>query len=403
MKLANIKTIYFKETKDTLRDRRTLVSMIVIPVLMFPLLFIGIGGIAAKLVRNVQAERVKVMIIDRMNDPDLAEVIAKIERFQIVEYNQNFRGQISNKEIRAAVRIPTQFRSQLDKGLQPEVPIYYYESEIKSETAVRDMESALSQYRKKLVTKQLLNASLDEKVLEPFRTKHENVAEEEKVSGARFGGLLPYIIILMSLTGAMYPAIDLTAGEKERGTIETILVSSASRLEIVLGKFLTVLTASISTVILSLTSLSLTLLYGVTQLASVGKNAESAVSAFKVTPLSVLMSLLMIFPITIFFSAALLTIALFARSYKEAQSYISPLMILVVFPAVASMLPGIEMSFKLALIPILSTSLITKEILSNVFHWDYIFLIFGTSLIYAALALAIALAMFRRESVLFRT
>ncbi len=403
MKLSNVRTIFFKEIKDMLRDRRTLVSMVVVPILLFPVLILGIGSMAFKLVKDVQKEKAKIVVLQAGNDPELYQVISKVERFQMVDAADRYRELISDKEIRAAIEIPKDFRSLLESGQQPVIPIYYYESEIKSETAVKDLEKALSDYRKELVRKQLATASLEEKVLEPFKTRQQNVAAEEKVSGARFGGFLPYIIILMSLTGAMYPAIDLTAGEKERGTIETILVSSASRLEIVLGKFLTVLTASASTVVLSLTSLSLTFLYGAAQLSSLGEAPGNVPILFKITPFSVVMSLLMILPIAILFSAALLTIALFARSYKEAQSYISPLMILVILPAVASTLPGIELNMSMALVPILSTSLATKEILSNVFHWDYLLVVLGSSLLYAAIALGLAIEMFRRESVLFRT
>jgi len=104
----------------------------------------------------------------------------------------------------------------------------------------------------------------------------------------------------------------------------------------------------------------------------------------------------------VLFSAALLTIALFAKSYKEAQSYISPLMIVVIVPAVASVIPGVELNARLALVPILNTSLVSKEIFTGTYHWNYILTIFGSSCVYAAAALYAAVRMFNREDVLFR-
>ena len=111
----------------------------------------------------------------------------------------------------------------------------------------------------------------------------------------------------------------------------------------------------------------------------------------------------MIAPVAVFFAALLLAISLFAKSYKEAQSYVSPLIIVVIMPAVVGMLPGIELSVRTALVPILSLSLVCKEMLSGVWHWNFIALIFASSCVYAAIALAFALRMFNREDVMFRS
>jgi sodium transport system permease protein len=110
-----------------------------------------------------------------------------------------------------------------------------------------------------------------------------------------------------------------------------------------------------------------------------------------------------VLPLAVFFSAALLAISLFAKSFKEAQSYLSPLMIIVVLPAVAALLPGVELNTALALVPVLNTSLVSKEIITGTYQWKYIALIFASSSVYAAIALAIAVKLFQREDVLFRT
>ena len=111
----------------------------------------------------------------------------------------------------------------------------------------------------------------------------------------------------------------------------------------------------------------------------------------------------MALPLAVLFAAALLTIALFAKSYKEAQSYLTPMTFIVVIPAVASLLPGFDLNPKLALVPILSTSLVCKEIVAGTFHWNYILLILLSSSVYAAAGLFLAVKMFQRESVLFRS
>ena len=124
---------------------------------------------------------------------------------------------------------------------------------------------------------------------------------------------------------------------------------------------------------------------------------------FAMGPKVVVLLFLMIVPLAVLFSATLMAIALFAKSHKEAQSYISPLTLVVVLPAVVSLLPGVELNAALALVPVLSTSLVSKEIVAGTYPWGYIALIFVSSCAYAAAALSIAIKLFQRETVLFRT
>ena len=203
---------------------------------------------------------------------------------------------------------------------------------------------------------------------------------------------------MLCLTGAMYPAMDLTAGEKERGTMETILASPASRAEIVLGKFLLVVTASLVTAALSILSFAITIFGGAELFSELTKNFVIAVSTR-----ALLAVLVMILPLSLIFAAALLAISVMARSYREAQTYITPLMFIVILPAMASFLPGVELNAKLALVPILNVSLVSKEIFSGQYPWGLIALIFLSTTAYAAAAIYLAVRQFSREEVLFRT
>ena len=130
---------------------------------------------------------------------------------------------------------------------------------------------------------------------------------------------------------------------------------------------------------------------------------DAAALLLQLGPKAVASIFVMALPLAVLFSAVLMTIALFAKSHKEAQSYLTPMTFLVVIPAVASLLPGVELTPKLALVPILNTSLVCKEIITGTYHWNYIALIFVSSCIYAAAALGIAVKLFQREDVLFRT
>jgi sodium transport system permease protein len=130
---------------------------------------------------------------------------------------------------------------------------------------------------------------------------------------------------------------------------------------------------------------------------------DTAALLLQLGPKAVASIFVMALPLAVLFSAVLMTIALFAKSHKEAQSYLTPMTFLVVIPAVASLLPGVELTPKLALVPILNTSLVCKEIITGTYHWGSIAMIFASTCAYAGAALFLAFKTFQRESVLFRS
>jgi sodium transport system permease protein len=401
MSLSAIAVVYRKELTEWLRDRRTLISSVLVPLLAFPLLMVGITALASVMVGNAEKEVPKVMILGGEDSPQLLERLRKLDTLSIVPYADNWKDQISNKDIRAAVEIPKGFQAALADGTAPPVNIYYYKGELKSSFGADHVQKAVEEYRDEVVKDRLAAKNLPASVLKPFEVKEENVAPPEKVGGASIGGFIGYAVILLCLTGAMYPAIDLTAGEKERGTIETVLSSPISRLDLVIGKFLLVFSASLVSAILSVTSMGTSFaVLGHSHLmnSSGGQNLD-----LNLGWLSVIAVFFMALPLAVLFSAVLMTIALFAKTYKEAQSYLTPLTFLVVIPAIASIMPGVELTPKLALIPVLNTSLVCKEIITGTYHWNSIILIFTSTCIYAAAALFLAVKMFQRESVLFRS
>jgi sodium transport system permease protein len=400
MNLRNIRIVYGKELLDSLRDRRTLISMIVVPVFVMPLLMLGFGLTAAVVVNREHKQTARIMVLGAEHSPQTAAGLEQLPRIEILPPRPDYADLIANREIRAAVEIPPGFDKALEEAKPARVQIYVHLGDMKSGFAADTLESYFRDLREATVRERLAARSLPETFVRPFDIRQENVAPPEKVAASLFGGLIPYVVILLSLIGAMYPAMDLTAGEKERGTIETILCSPVSRTHLVLGKFLMVLTASLATVVLSLASMAGSFLLAARFLFEPGQIADFALT---VAPQAVLAVFAMILPIAVFFSAALLAISLFAKSFKEAQTYISPLMVIVIVPAMFALLPGVELNLTLSLIPILNTSLVSREILSGVYPWTFIAIIFLTSCLYAALALAAAVWLFQRENVLFRS
>lgn len=411
MNLHNIFTVYLKELKDTLRDRRSLMSMIIIPTFVMPALTFGVGKIAAGVVNKAREETPAVMIVGGDDSPGVAAALRQDKKLKVVPTAADWKQQISDKKVRAAVLIPAGFEAGLKAGAADAVVIYNYDGELKSGFAVSELEKFFRDLRDQTVTARLAERALPATLVKPFDMRRENVAAPEKVGGNLLGGIVPYLIIILCFTGAMYPAMDLTAGEKERGTMETLLCSPVARVDLVLGKFLMVLTGSLSAMLLSLTSMGLSAMAagmmfgggGGAKLAAAAMQAKAAGTAMPmIDPVGLLGVVGMVLPVAVLFSAVIFTVALFAKSYKEAQSYVAPMVFLIIMPAVVGMLPGIDLNARLALVPILNLSLVCKEMLSGIWHWNYIALIFGSSCVYAAIALTLAVKMFNREDVIFR-
>jgi sodium transport system permease protein len=404
MNLRNVGIVYRKELTEWLRDKRTLISTVLVPLLAFPILMVGMTSLMTVMIGKAEKETAKIMIIGGEDSPQVVEKLRQVKDLEMVPYEEDWKKLISEKEIRAAVDIPKGFESALASGESETVKIYFYQGEIKSSFGANHVEKFFDDYRDSVISSRLSARNVPTDIIKPFEVKQENVAPPEKVSGAALGGFLGYMVILLSMTGAIYPAIDLTAGEKERGTMETILSSPLSRVDLVLGKFFLILSASLSTALLSIFSMGASFSLARRFTVSAGsQRGEAAAFLLKLGPKAVASVFLMALPLAVLFAAVLMTIALFAKTYKEAQSYLTPMTFIVVIPAVASLLPGVELTPKLALVPILSTSLVCKEIMTGTYHWNSMALIFASSCVYAAAAMFLAVKMFQRESVLFRS
>jgi len=399
MDARNVGIVYRKELTDILRDRRTIISSILLPILLFPLLILGIGALATVVVRKATRESPTVMLKGEEHAPDLARRLRENKRLEVVAFRDDYVQQINDKKLRAVVEFPISFETNVrEKPAEPQtIKIFHYEGELRSQAVLRWLEAAVKDYSESVVTQRLTAARVPTEVLNAFAVEKMNVASAEKVTGNILGMILPYFIIILCLTGAMVPAIDLTAGEKERGTIETILASPIGRGDLVLGKFLLVLLVSIVTTALSVLSFAGTVLIGGELLAKIQKSFVLAVSGK-----SIAVVFFMVVPLAATFSALLLAISLIARSYREAQSYLGPLIFIAILPGMASMLPGVELNPGLALVPVLNVSLVAKEIFAGQYHWNLIGLIFLSTCVWAALALYVAVRQFHREEVLFR-
>jgi sodium transport system permease protein len=391
LSLRPIGIVYRKELRELLRDWRTIISLIVVPVVIVPVLLLG----AFSIVRLTMKQQPKVMLLGGEGSPESVDALRALKKFDLVSGSADYTNLISTKKIRAAVEIPKDFDAAVEADRKTAIRIYTYDGEPKSMQTAQQLQEFFQHRREELVRRRLLAHKLPETLVTPFEVQRTNVASPKQVTGILLGMILPYVLIVMCLAGAIYPAVDLTAGEKERGTLETLLSSPVARTHLVLGKGLVVLTVSLATAGLSISSNGMGLV-----LIQSGGFPKLPLA---LDPLALAGVGVVLIPLAIFLAFMAVAVGLFARSCKEANTYLQPMLLLAIIPAIVAALPGVEFSYGLAFIPVLNMSLLCKELLAGSCHWGHILVVFGSMTIYAALAVAAAVALFKRESVLFRT
>jgi len=391
MKLRISAAVYQKELLEIFRDRRTMISMVVVPLVAIPLMFNLINRFMSSREKQAEGESITVGVLDESKVPTVLPAL-KAAGFQPV-VKADLRAAVANKEVAAAV----EETETNDPATGKRISIYIDRTRQASDIAGDKIRTALDKLKVDTVRASLRGSGVSEKILTPFSTQRVNVASEKKMSGLIFGSALGYIVILLMFTGAMYPAIDMTAGEKERRTLEAVLCSPAGRNEIVFGKILATSTAAFITALLTLGSMAYSFRFA--------PHASQSQEAFNMAPPeigSLAMALFAVIPTAIMAASIMVAIALFAKSYKEGQSYLTPIVMLAAFPAVVGMLPGLELTPALALIPIFNVCQLIKEIFLGEFSRAAFAVTLGSNLVYAAIAFYIASRIFKSESVLFR-
>ncbi|QZO11363.1 ABC transporter permease [Pseudoalteromonas piscicida] len=399
--------VFLKEIRELLRDRKTLFFVIALPMLVFPVIMALVGFMASQAAMEAKQEVHTYYIANE----------AYAEKFsEQVFYHKSFKkyaGELKLDSVEAlsdAVR-----RGVIDVGVFiPSDPVENLESGVKSEWKIvfNDAQSInfiydrLSKLAKKFsdelraakLTSLGLSQAEQVAVLQPISITKVDTADKRENLGEKLGAFIPYMLIPLVLMGASYPAIDLGAGEKERGTLETLLLTPISRTELVLGKFLTVLSSSIFCALITVSSMALWI--GIASSfveLDVIKNAFSSVAL-----IDFVLIFALLLPVAVMLSSLTLAISIYARTFKEAQNYMGPLSMGIFIPIVMSLMPNMELTAKTALIPITNVALAIKEIIKGTVDYGYVALIFGASAVLAAGLLVCCVKWFNKETVLFR-
>lgn len=393
MRWRKIKDIFKKEILDTLRDRRTIMMMIVIPVLLYPGLMILLNELAATQQAKLEQKTVKIAVVNVPEDSRLVEQIRKAEHVMLVFTQKPFED-VRSGNIHFVMEMPANLQQTLEARGTAMVRLHYDRANEDASTNLDRVRKIIDDYNTELLADRLKEKSLSREYVQPIEVKEVNVASSQKMGGFIVGRFLPMLMVIMVLAGSIYPAIDMTAGEKERGTLETILTSPATRAEIVIGKFLTVTLIAILTGLLNMASMTATFAFGIFRQAS-------SVLQIKFPPEYLLVMILCLVPLAVFFSGMMMAIASFARSFKEAQNLITPVYLVATLPAMISVIPGIQLEGFWLTMPVANVTLLFKELMLGVFDVNHILIVLFCVVFFAAVALFLAMKLFGREEVLF--
>ena len=392
-------TVFRKELLEVSRDRRTLFFMIAMPLLLIPLLIQITTEFVADAEKEAASATLDYAIFGGEHLPALSPAFGSTPGFSAapLEDPAEIARAVADERIDFALIVvpPAQ------EGEQHVVELHYNNAPISSKVKSRTQKvlDGLGDdlRRERLDGLGVTAVAQQQGITEPVVMVARGTAPMREVIGERIGGMLPYMFIIFCFLGAMYPAIDLAAGEKERGTLETLLLAPIPRHQVVLGKFGVVFVAGVVSALLTLVGLGGWLAFKGGEL---GGDIGAVMTA--IGPTDLLLIATMLIPTAGIFASLLLGISIYAKSFKEAQSYIAPLNMLVILPAFLAMLPGVELDWKTASIPITNISLAIKELIKGTMDYSMMAVILGSSTLLAGGLLWASTWWFGRESVLFR-
>lgn len=383
-----ILTIIRKELTDSLRDRKTLISAVILPALAVPLLLLGITKFQKSLSEKESSRELKVAVFNM--PPELeadwtARHIRLIKNLPLAVAKDS----VEKETYDAALDFDPAFRASIDSLQAGAVSLYYKSTQ---DIVEKRISERLDAYKDGAMQERFRRLGLSQELLEPVALKKVDLASTKEQLGVMLGGFIPYFFILFCFLGCLYPAIDLTTGEKEKGTLETLLTVPVPRLQLLIGKTLTIALIGVCAAVMTVCGM----------LAAIRLSNEVPPEILRVIQdiLSlrfIVMLFAMLIPLSLFFAGILSAISIRASTFKEAQSYATPLTFVVIVPAMIALMPGVKLTWATAPVPILNIALATKEIIAGTINTGMYAVIVASLVGFAFLALLVSVRQFSEE------
>ncbi len=403
MKTLIIKTLLKKELTDIFRDTKTIIIMIIVPTVLYPLIFMGSLLLTSSMMKESTVKTYKVAISAESEDYDtvaglLDDALKKHEYH--FEKSKLEEGEDYEKLLRDSVYDGIVEIKSSDKDY-PDFNVYTLTSSNKSSTCKGMLKQVFKDYSDEIVKNRIKSevSDYDELIKEPFAVDMKDFSSKEETTGMLIGYIMPFMMIISVLMGAFTVAIDVSVGEKERGTLETLITLPISNLEMMVSKFLAVSIFALFSVAINLLSFAA---MGIYVLNSV-KLSSNILGGFKFTQFipSIILMIFLIVLFAFFVSALCLCVDFTAQSVKEANNYTTPLMLILMTGAGMSVLPGVKLNFLYALVPILNVSLLIKDLFMLKFDLYLIATVFSATILHTLFAVFVMTKVFSSENILF--
>lgn len=393
MRTNIILTIFRKEILEVLRDKRMLYLIILLPFFLYPVLFTIIGKVGASQQDKLATQKVQVYLNPEAEKTPIYQFLSQDTTLDVklVAFD---RATIDTLKNTIGIQVAPDYVEKIAAKGSAQITLFVDESKDVLSSRQGLIMAQLQALNQQIVSARLQEAQLDGALIQPLLIQSENLASEEQIMGKIMGGFLPMLILLFIFVGCVYIAIDITAGEKERRTLQTLYSTTASKSEIIGGKFLAV--ASVGVVSAAMNILSLLVAMQI-QIRMMGENVNTL--SFSIEPMGWFWLALLTLLSTIFLGALSLAVVLLANSYKEAQSYVSPMMMLVLVPTMIAQMPGMELNSSTMMVPMLNISLAIGAIVKGSVEPTQMLTVAGMALVYALFALWLASRSFGNESV----
>ena len=428
MRLSIALTVYVKELRETLRDRRTLVMMVGLPMLLYPLMIMGMSALR-KSQQEASEARPSTVAVWGVLPPELSGQL-KAKNIVVKPWegipaslrtdfeagtHQPIRGRpprsgrtlgkksnepdhpitaaarpvVLDRTVDAVLVVWPDVAPALQRDGLGNVTILYDSVRPDSDKASDRLTDEVIDYRNRTLARREKQRGLAEGFTQAIVVTSKNVATESRRAGFGLGQLLPILLIGLSFSGAFYAAVDTTAGEKERGTLQTLLCAPLRSTEIILGKFLSVWTVALVAALANIGSMAATF-----------SRLAQEVGGLSISPANYALAFLMLLPVTFMVTAVFLAVGVFAKDFKDGQNLLTPVLMGIMLPSLTSTVPGTELNPWTAFLPIGNIALLIRALFVGEAKPDLIFLTLLASVLYAALAVAFAARVFEREAIL---
>lgn len=397
MNFKIISSLYKKEILDIFRDKKTIIIMLVVPLLLYPAIFFFAAQISVSIMTEAQEKTYDIVLdFDEGRDKIIEIINDDTDEYEyslnVVENTDDCETALAEKEINAYVSA-----EEIDG--KTTYNIYYLSSDTDSASVAPMINDILTEYRNLLRIEKIEAEGLNsDTVLYPIEINENDTASSEQSVGYLLGSILPVILVVIIVMSATYPATDITAGEKERGTLETMLTLPITGREIFSSKFMAVATITVFSAFINILSMGIVTGFMYTSLMSSSEEISINISSF-IPALLIVVLCVIIF--AMFISALTMGICAMAKSFKEAQNYMTPFTLIIMIAGYVSFIPSIKLTTTTAIIPVLNICLMIKQLLSFEYNIMSILLVFISNILYAVIAILILSNMYDSESIMF--